>query len=111
MQFLAAVGAGDLAQIERLLATDAVLLADGGGKVTSARNPIFGAGRVARFIDGVRRKLPAGMQIVPAYVNGAPGVLVHVNGRLYAAMAVEAAGGQVRRVYNVNNPDKLARLA
>lgn len=110
MQFLAAMGAGDVAQIERLLAADAEYCSDGGGKVTAARKPILGPTRIARFIEGVLRKLPAGAQARPALVNGAPGVLLFAGDRLYAAVAVEAAGGQVRRVYSVTNPDKLARL-
>jgi RNA polymerase sigma-70 factor (ECF subfamily) len=111
MQFLAAMGTGDVTGIERLLAADAVFCSDGGGKVTAARKPILGPSRIARFIEGVLRKLPAGAQARPALVNGAPGVLLFAGDQIYAAVAVEAAGGQVRRVYSVTNPDKLARLA
>lgn len=111
VQFLAAMGAGDVGQIERMLAADAVFCTDGGGKVAAARNPIHGPSRIARFIEGVLRKLPAGVQPRPVLVNGAPGVLLFTGDRLYAAVAVEAEGGQVQRVYSVSNPDKLARLA
>jgi RNA polymerase sigma-70 factor (ECF subfamily) len=110
MQFLAAMATGDVAAIERLLAADAVCSSDGGGKVTAARRPIHGPERVARFLTGVLRKLPGGVQARPVYVNGGPGVLVLAGGRPYAVMTVEVAAGQVCRVYSVTNPDKLARL-
>jgi RNA polymerase sigma-70 factor (ECF subfamily) len=110
MQFLVAMGTGDVSQIERMLAADAVFYSDGGGKVTAARKPILGPSRIARFIEGVLRKLPAGAQARPAQVNGAPGVLLFAGEALYAAVAVEAEGGQVQRVYSVTNPDKLARI-
>jgi RNA polymerase sigma-70 factor (ECF subfamily) len=110
MQFLVAMGSGDVSQIERLLAQDAVFCSDGGGKVAAARNLIYGPSRIARFIEGVLRKLPEGMQARPARVNGAPGVLLFAGEALYSAVAVEAEGGQVQRVYSVSNPDKLARL-
>jgi RNA polymerase sigma-70 factor (ECF subfamily) len=110
MQFLVAMGTGDVTQIERMLAADAVFYSDGGGKVTAARKPILGPSRIARFIEGVLRKLPAGAQARPAQVNGAPGVLLFAGEALYAAVAVEAEGGQVQRVYSVTNPDKLARI-
>jgi RNA polymerase sigma-70 factor (ECF subfamily) len=110
MQFMAAIGTGDMGQVERLLAEDAVFCSDGGGKVTAARKPIHGPSRIARFIEGALGKLPAGVQARPAWVNGAPGVLLFTGGALYAAVAVEAEGGQVQRVYSVSNPDKLARL-
>ena len=47
---------------------------------------------------------------LPEPLVTAPGVLLFAGEALYAAVAVEAEGGQVQRVYSVSNPDKLARL-
>jgi RNA polymerase sigma-70 factor (ECF subfamily) len=111
VSFLSALATGDLDQIERLLADDAVYYSDGGGKVTAARKPIHGADRITRFLGGVMSKLPARLQSRPAYINGEPGVLLLVDGQLYATLVVECAEGRVRAVHSVRNPDKLAHLA
>lgn len=110
VSFLSALAMGDIDQIERLLAEDAVLYSDGGGKATAARNPIFGADRIARFLAGVLSKQPAGLQRRPAYINGEPGVLLLLDGQPYTTLAVECADGRVRAVHSVRNPDKLAHL-
>lgn len=110
MSFLSALAMGDLGQIERLLAEDAVYYSDGGGKVAAARNPIYGADRITRFLCGVMSKLPAGLERRPAYINGEPGVLLLIDGQLYGTMVVECADGRVRAVHSVRNPDKLAHL-
>jgi hypothetical protein len=39
---------GDVTALEELLAEDAVLYSDGGGKASPARKPLFGAARIAR---------------------------------------------------------------
>src|SRR5262249_57533473 len=43
----------------KILAKDAVLYSDGGGKRAAALNPIRGADRILRFFAGVARKNPA----------------------------------------------------
>ena len=54
--FLLASLSGDVEQIRDLLAADAIMYSDGGGVVTAARKPIYGADKIARFIVGVQRK-------------------------------------------------------
>ena len=44
MRFMAAAGSGDFDQVVSLLAPDAVLISDGGGKKRAALRPIHGAG-------------------------------------------------------------------
>src|SRR3954447_1670894 len=57
-RFLAAAEEGDLAKLEELLAEDAVLYADGGGKAMAAPEPLFGAALIARFMAGGRGRRP-----------------------------------------------------
>jgi RNA polymerase sigma-70 factor (ECF subfamily) len=52
-RFLAAAEEGDLAALEELLAEDAVLYADGGGKAIAPPEPLHGADVIARFMAGV----------------------------------------------------------
>jgi len=54
-RFLAAAEEGDLEALEEMLAKDAVLYADGGGKALAAPVPLKGAAVIARFLAGVAR--------------------------------------------------------
>ncbi|MCR6630730.1 MAG: RNA polymerase subunit sigma-70 [Magnetospirillum sp.] len=73
--------ARDYAAIVALLEEDAVLISDGGGRVRSALNPIFGADRIARFLIGIQRKMAGPLSLEPVVVNGGPGFLTRVGGQ------------------------------
>lgn len=105
--FADALRAGDMAGLMRLLAGDAVLLSDGGGKAIAARNPILGADRVVRFLLGIRRKNYTQARIEPLEVNGGPGFALRIDGQLSALYAFAARDGRITAVYVVRNPDKL----
>jgi RNA polymerase sigma-70 factor (ECF subfamily) len=55
-RFVAACETGDSDALKRLLAGDAVIYSDDGGKVTAARRPVVGADRVARVMTHVTRR-------------------------------------------------------
>ena len=75
LQFAAAAKKGDVASLTKLLAEDAVLYSDGGGKRAAALNPIYGADKILRFLAGITRKNPAllTVQARAATVNGLAG--------------------------------------
>jgi RNA polymerase sigma-70 factor (ECF subfamily) len=77
-RFLAAAEEGDLEALEELLAKDAVLYADGGGKAMAAQEPLVGAAVIARFMAAVSQARPASgeFQSRRVRVNGQPGRLV-----------------------------------
>lgn len=111
--FVAASLSGDTATLASMLAPDAVALSDGGGKVRAAINPIQGADRVARFMAGVARTYTRdapGDVFSPAYVNGVLGMVGEHEGSLTFVAVLDVAGGLVRAVHLVVNPDKLARM-
>src|SRR5262245_33893882 len=56
--FTAATQSGDVNALMQLLASDARVVTDGGGKVRAALNVIEGADRVAQFLVDVTRKRP-----------------------------------------------------
>ena len=56
--FQTVMKSGDMAALGRLLAEDAVLHSDGGGKKSAALNPIRGADKIVSFVEGVARKNP-----------------------------------------------------
>jgi RNA polymerase sigma-70 factor (ECF subfamily) len=74
-KFLAAAEEGDLDGLEALLAEDAVLYADGGGKVLASPEPLFGAALIARFMAGVARirRAYGEFEAQMVHVNGQPG--------------------------------------
>jgi RNA polymerase sigma-70 factor, ECF subfamily len=77
-RFLAAAEEGDLQALEELLARDAVLYADSGGKAMAPPEPLVGAALIARFMAAVSQRRPnAGeFESRPVRVNGQPGRLV-----------------------------------
>jgi RNA polymerase sigma-70 factor (ECF subfamily) len=110
-QFLETSLHGDMQGLLNLLAKDVVLYTDGGGKATAVPNPIYGADAVARFFLGGREKLlPAGITRRFAEINGQPGVIAYHNGKVFGVLSLDVAGGRVRNIYIVRNPDKLACL-
>jgi RNA polymerase sigma-70 factor, ECF subfamily len=74
-RFLAAAEDGDLEALEELLAKDAVLYADSGGKAMAPREPLFGAALIARFMVAVAQVRPPSGELESrrVRVNGQPG--------------------------------------
>lgn len=109
--FLAAILRGDLAGLTALLAEDAVLKSDGGGKVLAALLPIEGADKIARFFIGLGQKA-RGLNLAarPARINGLPGFVIYLDDELVQTLAFEIDGAKIRAVYAVRNPDKLAHI-
>jgi RNA polymerase sigma-70 factor (TIGR02957 family) len=112
-RFLAAVEHGDLSGLEALLAHDVALTADGGGKVPALARSLRGRTRVARTLVnywGRVARVP-GVSLRLVEVNGGPGaLLLDARQRLLGVVALEVAGGQVRGISAIVNPDKLAHL-
>lgn len=107
--FLTAANAGDMEALQELLAADAIMYTDGGGVVTAARKPIYGAAKIARFMVRVQRKsdFPTDPVLTPVLVNGDPGVLMEspTEGFL-SIIAVEVADDAVQSVRFFNNPER-----
>jgi RNA polymerase sigma-70 factor (ECF subfamily) len=110
-RFFAALGGGDLDGLVNMLADDAVMVGDGGGR-GAVRRPVHGALQIARFLLGLgRQAVRQRVTFEPAVVNGGPGALVRgPDGALLSTMAVHVGDGAVRDVYSVVNPDKLRHL-
>ena len=109
--FVTAARSGDLETLRALLAADARVVTDGGGKVTAALNVIEGADRAARFIVGaVRKGLPEGSIIRAAAINGLPGLVAYAPNGAVQTVAFEIVGERIRGIYTVGNPDKLSHV-
>ncbi|MFE9579031.1 RNA polymerase sigma-70 factor [Nocardia sp. NPDC006044] len=110
-RFLKAARTGDIESLEQMLTADAVSIADGGGQLDTARRPVVGAKKVARYVSGLFRWEVPGMEIRVEQVNGAPAAVARVNGLPVAVVAVELVEGAVATLRLVVNPEKLAYLA
>jgi len=112
-RFLAAAQQGDLAGLEAFLAHDVVLTADGGGKVPALGRSLSGRTSVARaVVTWVRRAVRRpGVSLRPVEVNGSPGAMFFdADQRLVGVLALDIAGGQIKGINSVVNPEKLAHL-
>lgn len=111
-RFLSAVFAGEVDELESLLAEDVKLHGDGGGNVPAIARPLQGAWRVARALGkwgeiGQRANVGAER----AEINGQPGALLRDgDGRVVSAVILEIADGRIEDVYSIVNPDKIAHL-
>jgi RNA polymerase sigma-70 factor, ECF subfamily len=111
-RFFAAAEQGDTEALVEMLAADAVVYGDGGGRAPSWPKPIYGRERVARLIAGaVTQAKELGASLRPTEVNGQPGVMfADEDGRIAVVMSVDIADGVVQTIRSVINPDKLAHL-
>ena len=108
--FVAACASGDLNGLVELLASDAVVYSDGGGKAKAALAPIVGADRISRFVLGIIRKTPDLAKLKAITVNGMPGLLATIDGRVVLVLTCEIVDGRIVKGFIVRNPDKLARV-
>jgi RNA polymerase sigma-70 factor (ECF subfamily) len=79
-RFLAALGSGDVRQVEALLAEGVVALSDGAGEFFAARVPVRGPTRVARFFSTVTRKRAHTARSEFRMVNGVPALVSDFEG-------------------------------
>jgi RNA polymerase sigma-70 factor, ECF subfamily len=111
-RFFDAVGEGDMDGLLELLAADAVVYGDGGGRAPSWRQPIYGRERVAKLMVGIgHQSRELALTAQRAEINGQPGLMVHDrSGALVSVLTIDIADGLVQTVRSVINPDKLGHL-
>jgi len=107
--FVEATASGDTQALKQILAHDVVLYSDGGGKRAAALNPIHGADKVMRFLQGITRKSPdiANAEARTAMVNGRAGFVFRETNGALDTMAFEHRDGRIVAIYITRNPDKL----
>ena len=109
-RFVQAARSGERAAIRALLAEEVAAIGDGGGRVASVPGGMHGADRVANLYWAHFLRLGERVQYRLATVNGEPGFVRYVDGRLESAQAVATDGERIVGIYVVRNPDKLARV-
>ncbi len=108
--FMETVSTGDMDGLVSLLAADAAMYADSGGKVPAALMPVIGAERVARFFLGLMKKAPSDMEIRRVRVNGQPGLMALSQGQIINVLTFDIAAGRIAACYVIRNPEKLSRI-
>ena len=111
-RFLAAAREGDLAGLVAVLAADAVLIGDGGGRARSIPRPMHGAPAIARALVVFYAQVEDwGLTLEPAHVNGQPGFRsLDSDGRVVNVVGLDIERGRVATIYSMLNPDKLGHL-
>ncbi|RBQ20964.1 hypothetical protein DP939_07850 [Spongiactinospora rosea] len=105
-RFAAACEAGDTAGLHAVLAANAMVVSDGGGRVRAAVRPAHGADAVARFVTELLGDR-TGTELSVRPVNGRSGMVLRRAGQAVAVVAVSVAGTEVTAVWIMLNPDKL----
>ena len=98
------------ARYVRSIKTDAILKADGGGKVTTAIHPIYSADRIIRLFFGVAQRLTEEYTVDFKMVNGMPGVIVTINNKITYVLSFAFEDEKISNIYMVVNPEKLMHL-
>jgi RNA polymerase sigma-70 factor, ECF subfamily len=112
--FAAALMQGDVAALTQLLARDATLWADGGGKVRGAAvKAVHGAEKIVRFFRGLRDHsvVQSDQTMELQRINGWPALVGRSGGEVNAVITIETDGQQIVAVRNVVNPEKLGLVA
>ena len=111
-RFLAAWEEGETETLIELLAPDATMYGDGGGKAPAVPVPLVGAERVAKALIGWgRQATERGIAHRRADVNGGPGLVFYgPDQRALWVASLEIADGVVVAVRSVLNPDKLTHV-
>jgi RNA polymerase sigma-70 factor, ECF subfamily len=103
-KFMAAISTGDVQGLVEVLASDVVLIADGGGRVAAARRPITGVEKVVAFL--ARVATVPDFVATSAWLNGMPGARVDIGGAA-TAVSLVVEDGRITRIYAIANPHKL----
>ena len=115
-QFVQACINGDMAGLMNTLAEDITMWNDGGGIVNAARNPIYTAEKVSRFLISVTQKLPANYVSQFAIINNQPGFIIYVDDHPVSTIVLEIgrrtpdSAARIQNLRIVANPEKLRNL-
>ena len=112
--FMAATAKGDMAGLSSLLARDAILVSDGGGKRKAALRVMVGREDIVRLLEGLAWRgggLGHVEDVRAARINGYPGWVISFGQGPETIAFQPSEDGLIAAVYMVRNPEKLAHVA
>ena len=110
--FMVAAAQGDMTALSAMLAQDAVMVTDGGGKRKAALRPLIGREDIVRLLEGLAWRGGEGQSLSfrSVRINGYPGlVLEREDGPMTVAFQ-PGEDGKLVGIYMVRNPDKLGHV-
>jgi len=111
--FVAASANADVGALSALLAEDAILVSDGGGKRKAALRVLVGSDDIIAFFQKLtwRNGAPVVESLTPARINGYPGFILNLEDGPETMAFQPGEDGKIAAVYLVRNPEKLAHVA
>ncbi|MFF8357141.1 RNA polymerase sigma-70 factor [Streptomyces chartreusis] len=111
-RFFEALKDGDVGALRNLLAADAQLVGDGGGKAPQLARAVVGAENVARLLASVVPRLArVEVSFERQEINGQPGAVYRDrDGRVLQTLVLDVLDGRIQTIRTVLNPDKLAHM-
>jgi RNA polymerase sigma-70 factor (ECF subfamily) len=114
--FFAALGSADPSRLRAMLAEDAIMMSDGGGKVPAALRVLVGREDVARLLEGVSWRwraasTPGAFTMRLVRINGVPGAVVDFAGQLQTIALEPDDDGRLATIYVMRNPEKLRHVS
>lgn len=111
--FMAAASSGDMKALSAVLAEDAVMVTDGGGKRNASLRPLIGRDDIVRLLEGLAwrhdgQAWPLTFRAVR--INGYPGVVMEREDGPMTVAFEPGPDGRLAGIYMVRNPDKLGHL-
>lgn len=110
--FMTAIAQGDMVSLSAVLAADAVMLTDGGGKRPSALRAMVGPEDIIRLIEGLawRNTTVWDGTYRPVRINGYPGLILDLADGPMTVSFEPGEEGKLVGIYLMRNPDKLGHL-
>ena len=111
-RFFGALRDGDVDGMRELLAADALLAGDGGGKAPAFARSVIGAEKVAKVLASVFPWLVRiDVTLEPREMNGQPGAILRdQDGKVLTTLTLDILDGHVQTIRSVSNPDKLGHV-
>ncbi|KOV57877.1 RNA polymerase sigma24 factor [Streptomyces sp. MMG1121] len=111
-RFFFALREGDVDCLRELLAADAQMVGDGGGKTPQLARAVSGADNVARLLASIIPTLVrVDVTLEAREVNGQPGAIFRDRDeRVLTTWTLDVLDGQIQTIRSVTNPDKLGHL-
>jgi RNA polymerase sigma-70 factor (ECF subfamily) len=111
--FATAAASADVSALADLLAEDAVMVTDGGGKRKAALRVLVGRDDIIGLLKGLswRHGLPMFERFEAVRINGAPGLLLHLADGPETLAFEPDEDGRIAAIYAMRNPEKLKHVS
>lgn len=107
--FLQTCASGDVQQLMNYLKEDITVYSDGGGKVSAARQPIYGRDNCIAFLTGLYKKSGGQLSYNIVPINGENGMVLYdeLTGQAMTVIVFDITADIISNIYFIRNPDKI----